>query len=227
MKDFIKWLGVNEKVAKVVVWLFIIMVFLIVTNTMLESLGFPYYAITYQNLAKIKVNVILDYIIVYLIAIMNFYAMVLVVFRIKESKSIFKYALLYLIINVILSYILPNTIVQVFIIIYLIVFCFLYSGRNRKYILYAIISYILTVFVQGIWYMSKARFIDYSQLNDTTKSLLSLDYFIIMAIIILVKEIYLRKRSDKKWVEMENQHACSGSANSKTKANSQRKSQKK
>ena len=27
MKDFIKWLGVNEKVAKVAVWMLIIMVF--------------------------------------------------------------------------------------------------------------------------------------------------------------------------------------------------------
>ena len=28
MKDFIKWLGVNEKVAKVAVWMLIFMVFL-------------------------------------------------------------------------------------------------------------------------------------------------------------------------------------------------------
>ena len=55
MKDFVKWLGVNEKVAKVVVWLLIIMVMLILTNTMLESLGFPFYKITYQNIRKINI----------------------------------------------------------------------------------------------------------------------------------------------------------------------------
>ena len=53
MKDFIKWLGVNEKVAKVVVWLLIIMTSLIIVNAALESLGFPHYAITYDNLKRI------------------------------------------------------------------------------------------------------------------------------------------------------------------------------
>ena len=49
MKDFVKWLGVNEKVAKAIVWLLIIMVTLIIFNMGLESLGFPYYKITYHG----------------------------------------------------------------------------------------------------------------------------------------------------------------------------------
>ena len=56
MKDFIKWLGVNEKIAKIAVWLLIIMVFLIVLNTALASLGFPNYQLTYDNLIKVNKN---------------------------------------------------------------------------------------------------------------------------------------------------------------------------
>ena len=61
MKDFIKWLGVNEKIAKVAVWMLIFMVALIIVNTALESLGFPHYAITYDNLKQININKITEY----------------------------------------------------------------------------------------------------------------------------------------------------------------------
>ena len=54
MKKFIKWLGVNEKVAKIAVWLLIIMVSLIIINAGLASLGFPNYQITYNNIKQIK-----------------------------------------------------------------------------------------------------------------------------------------------------------------------------
>lgn len=58
MKEFCKWLGVSEKFAKVVVWIFIAMVLLIITNSMLESVGLPYYKLTIENLSKIDyVNV--------------------------------------------------------------------------------------------------------------------------------------------------------------------------
>lgn len=53
MKDFIKWLGVNEKIAKLVVWIFVIMIGLIIFNFFFESLGLSYYKITYENLSKI------------------------------------------------------------------------------------------------------------------------------------------------------------------------------
>ena len=196
MKDFVKWLGVNEKIAKVIVWLLIIMVFLIVTNTMLESLGFPYYKITYQNLQKINITKYLDVIMLYVVAFLNFYSVILLEFRVKESKKILKYAFLYLILNAILSQFLSTAIMQVFIILYIVIFSYLYSGKNYKYIFYCILAYITTIVVQGIWYLSKIRFIDYTRINDTTKSVLALDYFIIMAIIILVKEIYLKKRGE-------------------------------
>lgn len=196
MKDFIKWLGVNEKIAKVVVWLMIIMVMLIITNTMLESVGFPHYAITYENLVKIKFNLVAEYLVNWLLIILDFYAIVLLVFRIKDIKKIFKYAMLYLMLNVVLSLIVPHAIMQVFIILYVIMFCYFYSNKNKKYILYSILSVIAVILIQGVWYLSKARFIDYSTLNDVTKSILLLDYFIIIGIIILVKEIYLKKRGE-------------------------------
>ena len=72
MKDFIKWLGVNEKIAKVAVWLLIIMVTLIIVNTALASLGFPNYQITYDNIKNISTNVILDTLSRILVCFLNF-----------------------------------------------------------------------------------------------------------------------------------------------------------
>ena len=196
MKDFVKWLGVNEKIAKVVVWLLIIMVMLILTNTMLESIGFPYYKITYQNIRKINMDKYLDTIMLYIMSFINFYSTVLLVFRVKEAKNIFKYSLLYIVMNTILSQFFSPIIMHIFIATWIIVFCYYYSGKNKKYILYAILSLIINTVVQGIAYSYKVRFINYNQLNDFTKSLLSIDYFIIIFVIILVKEIYLKKRSE-------------------------------
>ena len=196
MKDFIKWLGVNEKIAKVVVWLLIIMVMLILTNTMLESIGFPYYKITYQNMKKLNYNIILDYVIAYIVVILNFYATVLLVFRIKEAKPIFKYAILYTVVNAVMSLFVSPALMHIFIIIWIVGFCYFYSGKNYKYIIYGILSLIVNTIIQGIAYSYKVRFIDYSKLNDMTKNMLSIDYFIIIFIVILVKEIYLKKRSD-------------------------------
>lgn len=204
MKDFIKWLGVNEKIAKVVVWIFIIMVFLIVTNTMLESLGVPYYKITYENIKQINYPLIMQYLVSIIVTILNFYCIMLLVFRVKESKGLFKYSILYLILNWITSIVSDSGILQIFIIIYCVIFCYLYSNKNKKYIIYGILSIIINVGIQGIWYLSKARYIDYSKLDQVSKSLLSIDYFIIMAVIILVKEIYLKKRGEKNgWISME------------------------
>ena len=197
MKDFIKWLGVNEKVAKVAVWLLIIMVFLITFNAGLESLGFPNYKITYDNLISINVNKTIDYIIACIVSILNFYSMVLLVLRVKEIKKIFWYAILYLILNIIIINIFPYIFVQIFIILYTILFCYFYSNRNKKYIIYGLLGVVINMAIQGIWYTAKAKFIDYSGISETTKSILSLDYFIIIAIIILVKEIYLKKRGEK------------------------------
>ena len=56
---------------------------------------------------------------------------------------------------------------------------------------------IIDATIQGIWYTFKAQFIDYSLLNKASQTLLSLDYFIIIGIIILVKEIYLKKRGER------------------------------
>lgn len=224
MKDFIKWLGVNEKIAKLAVWMLIIMVFLIIFNTGLESLGFPHYQITYKNLVKINPNKLLDIIMSCAICILNFYTMILLVFRVKEAKRIFKYSLIYMILNWLVNILFNYAILQIFIFVYCIIFCYYYSKRNWKYSIYFIGSYVFTIIIQGVWYLAKARFIDYTAISSVTKSLLSLDYFIIMGLIILVKEIYLKKRGEIKW-EMD-QDVSYGSANSKTKENSLKKSQK-
>ena len=225
MKDFIKWLGVNEKIAKVIVWLMIIMIMLILTNTMLESMGLPYYAITYDNLVKINAVKLINVIISCIVCILNFYSVMLLVFRVKEAKRIFKYALLYLALNWIIKAIFGYVVMQVFIVVFDMIFCYLYSKKKLKYILYGICSLIFNTLIQGIWYVSKVRFIDYSNISSITKSILSLDYFVIMAVIILVKEIWLKKRGEKTCGM--GQDVGFGSENSKTKVNLQKKSQRK
>ena len=222
MKDFIKWLGVNEKIAKLVVWIMIILIFLIIINTALESLGFPNYKITYDNIKMINVKLVFSLVITWCITILDFYAIVLLVFRAKESKRIFKYAFLYLILNIIVAWGPIHQYIQIFIFVYILMFCYLYSGKKIKYVLYTFLAFFITTIVQGIWYFSKVKFIDYSNLNFVTQCVLSLDYFIIMVIIILVKEIYLNKRSEKLCgAEKAIQDAGYGSETSKKKEKSQ------
>ena len=73
--------------------------------------------------------------------------------------------------------------------------------------------------MQGISYLYKIKLIDYSKIDYITKEILFIDYFIIMGIIILVKEVYLKKRSERICGE---DKAGFGSVNSKKKENSQK-----
>ena len=196
MKDFVKWLGVNEKIAKVVVWLLIIMIFLIVFNTALSSLGIPNYKITYENIIKINVSEVINTLISFIITLLNFYALALLVFRVKDTPKIFKYAILYIVLNWIVYSVFDQGILQFFIFAYFIAFCYLYSNKNKKYILYGIIAIIIDTVIQGIWYISKAKHINYAETSEAMRSILSIDYFIIILVIILVKEIYLKKRGE-------------------------------
>ena len=139
MKDFIKWLGVNEKIAKVVVWFFIFTVMLITINAALRSTGFPNYAISYDNIVKLPMNKIIDVISNVVITLLNFYTIVLLVFKVKEAKRIFKYAVLYIVLNGVVTLIFKTMVTQVFIILYIIVFSYLYSSKQKKYILYMVI----------------------------------------------------------------------------------------
>lgn len=194
MKDFFKWLGVNEKVAKATILIFVIMLFLVVTNLMLESIGFPFYKITYDNLMKVNTNVVLEYVLAWITTILSFYSVVLFVFPVKDTKRIFKFSLLFLIMNIIVRALTNTAVNQLFMAAYVLTFCYFYSGKNWKYMLYGAMSLVANSFIQAIWYLSKARFIDYASLSQMTKSILSLDYFIIIALVILVKEIWLKKR---------------------------------
>lgn len=200
MKDFIKWLGVNEKVAKVVVWIFLAMIMLVITNTTLESMGLPFYKITIDNLSKlISSSTPTEWITSWIVGLLNFYSIVFLVFKIKNFKKIFPYSILFLAIQIFIEVILRLNFVvsQISIFLFIIAFCYFYSGRKPKYLVYGIISFVINTVVQYICYLYKARFIDYNSVNQLTKTLLGLDYFIIMIIIILVKEIYLKKRGEK------------------------------
>lgn len=194
MKEFIKWLGLNDKVAKVAVYIAIFMVFMIIFNTFLESVGLPYYMVTYQNLSKIDVNYITDCIISWVITIANFYTIVLLVFRAKEAKPIFKYALLYLILNIVIKGLFGSGINQIFIITYILAFCYLYSGKKKKYIFYSILSFLLNAIVQFISYTYKTKFFAIEDLNYYLKAIINLDCFVLLALIIIVKEVYIKKK---------------------------------
>mgnify|MGYP004497781707 CR=1 FL=1 len=194
MREFLKWLGVNEKVAKVAIWLFIIMVCMIVINTALDSLGLPYYKITVDNLVKIDVNWVTNGIISLFLTLINIYTILFLIFPIKDFKKIFPYSVLYLALNIILTIYGNYLVTQLFIILFVIIFSYFYSGKKSKYVLYAIISIVINAIIQYIWFTYKAKAISINEISNATKTVLTLDFFIIMLIIILAKEIYLKKR---------------------------------
>lgn len=194
MKDFCKWLGVSEKFAKVIVWIFIIMSMLIVFNVAFESMGLPYYKLTVENLSKIDYPKLLDYGISWIVALLNFYAMVFLIFPIKDFKKIFKYSILYLILNIIVLNLFGNGALQIFIALFIVIFSYLYSNKNKKYILYGILSCIISTIIQYVCYLYKARFIDFVNISGLNKLLVYSDYVLFMFIIILVKEIIIKNK---------------------------------
>lgn len=198
MKELCKWLGVSEKFAKVVVWIFIIMSMLIVFNVAFESMGLPYYKLTVENLSKIDYPKLLDYGISWIVALLNFYTMIFLIFPIKDFDKIFKYSILYLILNIIILNLFGNGALQIFIALFIIIFSYLYSNKNKKYILYGVISCIVSTVIQYIGYLYKARFIDYVNISGLNRLLTSLDYLLFMFIIILVKEIVIKNKNKNK-----------------------------
>lgn len=197
MKEFCKWLGVDEKIARVVVWIAIFMMMLVLTNVMLESVGLPFYKLTAENLSKVNCGKVVNFCLACTITILNFYTFVFLVFRIKEFKKIFSYSILYIVLNAIINYTYGKGILEIFIILFIIIFCYFYSNKNKKYILYGIGSIVINTIVQFICYLYKLRFIDYDSLNYYSRILISCDYFLIMFILILVKEIYIKNKKEK------------------------------
>lgn len=198
MKDFCKWLGVSEKTAKVVVWLFIIMSMLIIFNSAFESMGLPYYKLTIENLSKINYPKLLDYGISWIIVLLDFYGVMFLIFPIKDFNKIFKYSILYLILNIIVFNLFGNGVLQIFILLFTVIFSYLYSNKNKKYILYGFGGYLVSVIVQYFCYLYKVRFIDFTNIDRLNKFLTSLDYFIFMFIIILVKEVVIKNKNENK-----------------------------
>ncbi len=196
MKEFLKWLGINEKIAKIAVWLFIFMVSLIIINVFLESIGFPYYRITAENLSKINYGVVIEFILGCLLNLFNFYATILLVVKVKDFKKTIKYAILYLTLNIIVVNIFDYALSQIFIIIFIIGYCYFYGHKNWKYIIYGTIAFIVNAIVQSVCYLYKIRFVNYDAIGLINRFLTSLDYFIVMILVIIIKEIYLKKRGE-------------------------------
>ena len=143
MKNFLKWLGVSEKVSKIAVWLLIIMVSLVIINVFLESIGLPYYKITVDNLTKLNYGKAGELIFQFILSVLNFYSIIFIVIRVKDFKKTIKYALLYIILNTIVVNTFDYAILQIFIFAYVIVYCFFYGNKQWKYVMYGIGSIIL------------------------------------------------------------------------------------
>lgn len=197
MKEFFKWLGVNEKIAKVAVWMLIIMGTLIILNIFLESVGFPYYKITAENLSKINYGEVIEFLIGCLINVLNFYATILLVVRTKDIKKTIKYALLYLILDIIVVNVFDYATSQIFIFAFVLGYLFFYGNKKIKYVLYGLFSILINTGMQYISYLYKVRFVDFTSIGKLNTLITSLDYLIIMAFIIIVKEIYLNKKLKK------------------------------
>lgn len=197
MKEFLKWLGVNEKVAKLAVWIFIFMFFLIVVNAALDSFGLPYYKVTIDNLSKIDIPKLLEFLLSWFVVFLNFLSFTLLIFDIKNIKQISLFAIIYVMLNILAKYFLGYSGSQIVIIIFLFVFAYLYSNKNKKYLLYMFISIIINTIIEYVCYLYKMKFVDFSTLSWFNRFLMSIDYFLIASVIIMLKEIYLKKkRSD-------------------------------
>lgn len=197
MKEFCKWLGVDEKIARVVVWIAIFMMMLVLTNVMLESVGLPFYKLTAENLSKADYGEVVNFCVAYLVTLLNFYSIIFLVFRVKDFKKIIPYSIIYAILNSLVNDVFGKGIVQIFIITFILLFCYLYSNKNKKYLLYGLFSIVFNIVIQFICYLYKLRFINYSKLSCINNFLTSCDYFIIMFIIIMVKEIYIKNKKVK------------------------------
>ncbi len=195
MKDFIKWLGVNEKVAKLAVWLLIFMITMIVINTCLESIGMPYYKVTIENLSKIKINSLINYLCVIAVSVLNYVLTIFIVIRTKEIKKLLPYVLVYTIIPIIVTKYLGYGVTQVFIFVYTMYTIIKFSEKPTKGIYKGLIAIVINTIVQYIcYYTFKLKYIEVTKLEGLNYLLTSLDSFLILLIIIIVKELYLYKR---------------------------------
>ena len=197
MKEFFNWLGVNEKIAKLIFWLFVIMGFLIMFNTLLDSLGLPYYKVTVENLSKIKLNNFLNKLCALIVSLMNFYSIIFLVIRIKEIKKVFPYSMVYIVIIVLIGKIFPYAINQIIITGMVCLFLFLISNKNKRYILYGLLALFISSLVQYIClYLFKVKYIADITIEGLNYLFTSLDYFIFIFFIILVKEVYLKYKKE-------------------------------
>ena len=197
MKEFFNWLGVNEKIAKLIFWLFVIMIFLIIFNTTLESIGLPYYKVTIENLSKIKLGKVLDYMCTVIVSLMNFYSIIFLVVKIKKFKSVFPYSILYIVLMMIISETAPYIVQQIFIPLYIAMTLFFINNKNKRSIILGIISLFINSLIQyACFFLFKIRFVDYNIMSGSSYLLASIDYFIVMFFIILVKEVYLKYKKE-------------------------------
>ena len=175
---------------------------LIIFNTSLESFWLPYYKITADNLVKIDYGEVVNYISACLLSLLNFYTMIFLIFRINKFKKIFPYSILYLILNIVSVNLfsdnnINNIVGQIFIPVFVIIFSYLFSNKNWKYILYGFLSYAINYAIQYVCYLYKLRFVDFESISYFNRLITSFDFLILMLVIILIKEIIIKRKEAK------------------------------
>lgn len=194
MKEFCKWLGVSEKTAKIVVWIFILMSMLIIFNSAFESMGLPYYKLTVENLSKLDLGNLFETFIGWCMVLLSFYAVIFMVIPVRNFIKVFKYSILYLILNICITLLTNAVVAQIFVILAPCIFAYYYFNKSWKYVGCMIGSIVLNFVIQFISYTYKIKFIDFTNISNFNRFLVSLDYFIMMFIIILVKEVVIKNK---------------------------------
>lgn len=195
MKDFIKWLGVNEKVAKLAIWLLIFMITLIIINSCLESIGMPYYKVTIENLSKIKTNSLINYLCNLILSITNFTLTILLAVRTRRIKELIPYILIYAVISTIVVGYTGYGVTQILIFAFTMYTIIKFSEKPIKGIYKGLIAIVINTIVQYICcYAFKFKYMEITKIEGLNYLLTSLDSFLILLVMIIVKELYLYKR---------------------------------
>ena len=82
----------------------------------------------------------------------------------------------------------------IYIPIFICLFCYLYSNKNWKYLLYGLGAYVFNVLIQYILYLYKLRFVEITNTDYFIRFITSFDFLIVVFVIILIKEIIKKNK---------------------------------
>ena len=144
-----------------------------------------------------ELNDFFNYICALIVSLLNFYSIVFLVIRIKEFKKILPYSVIYIVILAIINNKIPAGVEQL--LVPCLNCCLLYfiANKNKRYILYGVLSMVINIVVQYLcYYLFKVKYLNAISIKGLNYLLSSIDYFIVMFFIILVKEVYLKYKKE-------------------------------